>query len=343
MARKPPPRPGRKAPAQELADYQKVLDKHNKKYPPQKAEWVPSGSLVLDYVWGMGFPVNKVTVLSSAPALGKTTVAVSTARGILESAEGLVLYLDAESGLDESLVNNVIGEELKSRFIIHTPPTYEAVEEMIQDYTATTTRLLAVIIDSVTALQTEKVLKEGDARIGSKAGYEALFCIKMKLWSATNKFGVIYVNQQRANISMTGRGPATRPAGGFALHHYCDIEMQLRNMLFIKNSQNDKLGVCARVFTDKNRMVGNRSAPLYIRYGVGVSNVTTLESFLKHTGRVTQGGAYFKIKIEELNIEKSVQGNVGLNAFVQEYFVPLLELMKNSPEQCLDYYEKYKP
>jgi len=321
-----------------------LVEVFNRDYPPSSVDFVPTGSVMLDYLFGGGFPRGKVVLFSSAKALGKTLVAVSMCKSLLQSTKGVVLYLDVEQGLDKSLIEKVIPEDVRERFIVHTPATYEAAELIIEGYSASKEGLIGVIIDSVTALLPESVLDKENNRIGAKASAEGMFTFRLKIMAAVNRFGVLYINQQRANIQMSGGGKGSpyKAAGGFALPHNIDYDIMMKPDSFVKDLIGNKIGACVRLVNDKNRVVGDRSVYLYLKYGYGISNIASIVSLLKFKGFVKAAGPYFKVTLPFLDKEVNVNGNAGIEGFVQTHFDELVKTVC-TPELVSEYALNFKP
>lgn len=328
-------------------NFQQLKDKYQKLYPVGDMKIVSTGSIVLDYVLGGGFPIGKTMLLSSAPSLGKTLTTVWMAKAVLEEdPEAKALLIDAESGIVDLLKGTILTPELEKRFVHIAPHTYEDTEEVIRDFISKgNLRFLA--IDSITSLMPNSVLNEGDNRVGAKAGMEGTFIPKLKALASMAGFGVVYVNQQRANIQMTGRkGAATKSAGGWALKHYTDIEVFMRPRFYIYDNSNNKRGACVRYYCEKNRLVGNRDGYVFLKYGSGILNLPSINQALKYFNYVTQAGSYFKIKAKDLGLdtdpEVSVQGNVGLEEFTKAHFSDILKHLEET-KKMEDFLENFQP
>ena len=315
---------GKKETVKTLEDLER---KYFNKYPPSAHQFVPSGSIAFDYLLGGGLPLGKVLLMTSAPALGKSLCSMFMAAGVLNNTEGVVLYLDAERGVSQSLVDAIIPDEVKDRFILRTPVTYESVEEIVEDY-MNTGKLSGVFIDSVTSLFPKCVIEEGKHPIGAKAGAESLFCLKLKVYAPMHNFIVVYVNQQRVSdiMSFIKKGPSH--AGGWALQHYNDIMISMSALSFIKSKSGDRVGAQVKVSTEKNKLVGNRSVIIFLKYGCGVSNIATVISVLKYKGYIKQKVSTYDVSIEEMGIKQTIKGNLGIEEFVREHFEDVVEFLE---------------
>lgn len=327
----------------QLVDPETLYKHYIKAFPTAVLRNVPTGSIALDYVFGGGFPLGKVILFTSPPGIGKSLTCLFLSGRILEEEpESLVIYADAECGLVPALIQNVLKKDYGNRFLHISPHSYEDVEEVIKKYMETG-KLAAVFIDSVTSLFPKDVLEGEKMPIGAKANAENMFCLRMKVFSSIHKFGIVYVNQHRAKIdTMHGNKGGPKPAGGWALQFYNDLSMIMRPAFFLYNSADDKVGACVHIVQEKNRMVGNRSAYLFLKYGHGVSNLATMASVLKYTGYAKQGGTYFDIDIPDLSIKEKVKGNAGLDQFVVDNFDKLMAYL-DKQGKFVDYFENFKP
>lgn len=346
--------------------------------------YVPSGSFVMDYVFGGGFPIGKIVQISSQPYLGKSTMSLSMCKGVLDSNPGkIVIYFDSERGVtllllgsvgflrdgwktlydeltatstnsgDSSAIdvvlNDYLKDEYKNRFFVYTTPTYEDVEETIEQYVKSD-KLLLVVIDSITKLWPREVWDSEDGKkpIGAKANYEVFFNAKMHYQAGIAKFGLLYINQMRANIQMTGggRGPATKPAGGMSSQHEPDVLLTMKMQLPITNDRKERIGACVHITQDKNRMVGNRSAYLYLRYGYGISNLATMVSMVKWSGMCKQAGPYYTLEDPTIDFGEGVglpvkaQGGNKLDDLVSKNFDAILDWHKKNGKQD-EYFETF--
>jgi recombination protein RecA len=334
----------------ESESIENLVDRYSKKFPPIHDRLIPSRYIPVDYIFGGGFPENRVISLTSSYGVGKTLFSLCMCLSILlENEENVVLYLDVERGISESLLINVLGEDykdkFKNRFNLFAPQSYEDTEQLIEDFSKTG-KLKLVVLDSLTALETEKVLKKESHQIGSKAGAESLFCKLIKFYSTASRFSMIYVNQQRANISMSyAPGPATKMAGSNSVYFYSDVIITLRSIEFNKNEKGEKTGAKIQIKCEKNRLVGNRSAVAFFRYGYGISNIRSMTDFLKWADIVSSGGSTFYFECDGFDfgsgvgIKHSVRGTEGAENLVREKMVEMMEYF-TSNGKLAEYFEK---
>ena len=328
-----------------------MIKKFSHLYPVHDTKWIPTGSLAMDYLLGNGLPMGKTVSFFSGYAVGKTTTVLHLVKAVLDAdPENVVLYIDAERALDESLKLSILGEDYKKkygkRFGHFRTSIYEQVEDLLVEFMGTRS-LKLVVIDSETNLKTQAQSDGEDRRIGTKAGYQSVFCPRMKDMTDIGRFTVLYVAQERANIVTTGRADSlTKSAGGHSFHHNNDIELNLKVRSKIYDGVKNTVGAVVRVTSKKNRVAGNKSAFMILKYGYGISNIATLVSVLKWSGLVKQGGAYFTLTHPKINAGEGVgkptkaQGNSGLETLVTEHFGHIVDVLR-SEGTIKKYFEEF--
>jgi hypothetical protein len=133
-----------------------------------------------------------------------------------------------------------------------------------------------------------------------------------------------------------GRGPQTKAAGGFALKHSVDFNVMMKSLAPVKDDGGNVKGCSVSMLCEKNRVVGNRNAVMFLKYGIGFSNVATMVDMVKRKYG-TMGGAYCRVKIPDLSIDENLHGNQGLNDFVSKNFDGLA-LLFNREDVLADYF-----
>lgn len=286
----------------ETTDAGELIEDYSRQFPKVDDVFIPTRYLAFDHAFGGGLPVPRTISLTADFGVGKTTAVLCLTKSVLEAdPENIVVFLDAERGLSENTIKAILGddyaERYANRFVVLTPRTYEESEKIINDF-AKTNHLKLVIFDSLTFLQPQKDLdkaEEGEnTSVAGKSAAENKFCPRMKFLSCTAKFSIIYINQRRANFGGgSWSGPMTKMSGSNALLFSTDYIVNMRNVGSEKNLKGEKVGATIQIVCEKNRIVGNRIAYAFIRYGVGISNTRTIAEFFKWAGIVKQGGAFF--------------------------------------------------
>ena len=191
-----------------------------------------------------------------------------------------------------------------------------------------------IIIDTATSVINNKILEYDD--LGSSKntlGQDA------SMWSKalnalhplinTSNACMILVHQSREDI--TTNGTITVPWGGKALRHWASLELWMKQVEYFDSNfgkcsnhsnNNEKLpiGQIINLLIKKNRYgLPHRSVDIPIKFGIGVSKLHLLWNQLeslsfqeketpKKTKYLTQTGAWFHLKIPELDIDEKRQG-----------------------------------
>ena len=340
-------------------------------FPLSHLSYIPSGSIVLDYLWGKGLPLGKMFGLFSTYGLGKSTILLSLMRGILANDRtGVVIYIDSEGGVTKDILANMgflcddwkqlvlddpevpltklLRPEFRGRLVLVVTYTYEDAEKVINAY-ADTGRLRMVGIDSASSLQPEKVIEEDSHQIGIKATTDQKFFQGLKRSANINRFMVLGILQEQPVVNIGGHsnGPKVKAKASQGFMFVCDGVFHMFPQNFIYNNKRDKVGVCAKIYNpDKNRLTGNRSASIFLRYGYGISNIATLSSMVKWAGMAVVRGAYYDLKLEGLDLGEGVGkpvaclGNNGLEEKIADHLAEILEVLETSGKRD-EYFEKY--
>lgn len=187
---------------------------------------VPTGTLALDYALGTGgWPLGHPVEVFGAPDIGKSSVigfnAIKNAQkqGLLCGIIALEPSFDAEwaykNGVDPDTVIIARPDNGEIAFQI----LYEWVKDNVVDF---------IVFDSIGAVVSEIEQKdEAKSRVGgqSKLITDGVKRILTPVWKH-NK-GVIFLNQQRDDMSARVPGMKTSP-GGNAVHHSAAIRVWLK-------------------------------------------------------------------------------------------------------------------
>jgi recombination protein RecA len=124
---------------------------------------------------------------------------------------------------------------------------------------------------------------------------------------------VIFINQIRMKIGMTGYGSPETTTGGNALKFYASVRLDIRKIQTLKDKE-EVYGNRVRVKVVKNKVAPPfREAQFDILYGVGVSREGELLDLGVQLGVVEKSGSWFAFGSERLG-----QGKENVRAFLQE-------------------------
>ena len=256
-----------------------------------KAEVIPTGSLSLDLVLGVGgIPRGRITEIFGAEASGKTTLALN----IIAQAQklgGKVLYVDAENSIDAKWAA-VCGVDVYSML-----KTREGTGEELLEITEKMMRshsLDLVVIDSVPALlpQAELLGEIGDSNMALLPRLMSRALSRLNPEISRSNTAVIFINQLREKIGIVYGSPEVTP-GGRALKFYSSIRIDLRKSEAIKNGS-DIIGNRVRAKVVKNKVAEpHHVAEFDILFKSGISREGDIIDLGVSTGMIKKAGAFF--------------------------------------------------
>ncbi|MGB7401749.1 MAG: recombinase RecA [Arcobacter sp.] len=275
-------------------------------------ESISTGSLGLDLALGVGgLPKGRVIEIYGPESSGKTTL---TLHAIAECQRqgGVCAFIDAEHALDVIYAKN-LGVDTDN-LLVSQPDFGEQALEILE----TVIRSGAVdliVIDSVAAL-TPKVEIDGDMD-DQQVGVQARLMSKAlrKITGILHKMNctVIFINQIRMKIGMTGYGSPETTTGGNALKFYSSIRLDIRRIATLKQAENS-IGNRVKVKVVKNKVAPPfKQAEFDIMFGEGISKMGELVDYGVKLDIVDKAGAWFSY-----NDSKIGQGKENSKVFLRE-------------------------
>ncbi len=255
-------------------------------------ESISTGSLGLDLALGIGgIPKGRVVEIYGPESSGKTTLTLH-AIAECQKAGGICAFIDAEHALDVGYAKN-LGVDTDNLLV--SQPDYG---EQALDILETLIRSGAVdliVVDSVAAL-TPKVEIDGDMD-DMQVGLQARLMSKAlrKITSIMHKMNVtvIFINQIRMKIGMTGYGSPETTTGGNALKFYSSVRLDIRRIASLKQAE-EVIGNRTKV-----KVVKNKVAPPFkivefdIMFGEGISKMGELIDYGVKMDIIDKAGAWF--------------------------------------------------
>ena len=255
-------------------------------------EAISTGSLGLDLALGVGgLPKGRVIEIYGPESSGKTTL---TLHAIAEAqkAGGVCAFIDAEHALDVKYAKD-IGVDIDN-LLVSQPDFGEQALEILETVIRSGAVDL-VVVDSVAAL-TPKVEIDGDMD-DQQVGVQARLMSKAlrKITGLLSKMNctVIFINQIRMKIGMTGYGSPETTTGGNALKFYSSVRLDIRRIATLKQGDNS-IGNRVKVKVVKNKVAAPfKQAEFDIMFGEGISKTGELVDYGVKLDIIDKAGAWF--------------------------------------------------
>ena len=255
-------------------------------------EVISTGSLGLDLALGVGgLPKGRVIEIYGPESSGKTTL---TLHAIAEAqkAGGVCAFIDAEHALDVKYAKD-IGVDTDN-LLVSQPDFGEQALEILETVIRSGAVDL-VVVDSVAAL-TPKVEIDGDMD-DQQVGVQARLMSKAlrKVTGLLSKMNctVIFINQIRMKIGMTGYGSPETTTGGNALKFYSSVRLDIRRIATLKQGENS-IGNRVKVKVVKNKVAAPfKQAEFDIMFGEGISKTGELVDYGVKLDIIDKAGAWF--------------------------------------------------
>lgn len=258
----------------------------------EPVESISTGSLGLDLALGVnGIPKGRVIEIYGPESSGKTTLTLH-AIAECQKAGGVCAFIDAEHALDVVYAKN-LGVDVDN-LLVSQPDFGEQALEILETVIRSGAVDL-VVVDSVAAL-TPKVEIDGDMD-DQQVGVQARLMSKAlrKVTGLLNKMNctVVFINQIRMKIGMTGYGSPETTTGGNALKFYSSVRLDIRRIATLKQGENS-IGNRVKVKVVKNKVAPPfKQAEFDIMFGEGISKTGELIDYGVKLDIVDKAGAWF--------------------------------------------------
>ena len=260
--------------------------------PEVEMEAISTGSLGLDLALGIGgLPQGRVVEIYGPESSGKTTLTLH-AIAECQKAGGVCAFIDAEHALDTAYAQN-LGVDIDN-LLVSQPDYGEQALEILETLVRSGAVDL-IVVDSVAAL-TPKVEIDGDMD-DMQVGVQARLMSKAlrKITGIMHKMNttVIFINQIRMKIGMTGYGSPETTTGGNALKFYSSVRLDIRRIASLKQAE-EVIGNRTKV-----KVVKNKVAPPFkvvefdIMFGYGISKMGELIDYGVKMDIIDKAGAWF--------------------------------------------------
>jgi recombination protein RecA len=280
-------------------------------------EVIKTGSLGLDLALGVGgLPRGRVIEIYGPESSGKTTLTLH-AIAECQKAGGVCAFIDAEHALDVIYAKN-LGVDTDNLLV--SQPDYGEQALEILETVIRSGAVDLVVVDSVAAL-TPKVEIDGDMD-DMQVGVQARLMSKAlrKITGLLNKMDttVIFINQIRMKIGMTGYGSPETTTGGNALKFYSSVRLDIRRIATLKQAE-ESIGNRTKVKVVKNKVAPPfKQVEFDIMFGEGISRMGEIIDYGVKLDIIDKAGAWFSY-----NDSKIGQGKENSKQF-----------LKDNPELC---------
>ena len=274
---------------------------------------IPTGCLSLDLALGIGGVARgRIMEIFGPESSGKTTLALH----IIAEAQktgGLAAFVDAEHALDVSYARK-LGVRVEDLLI--SQPDYGEQALEIAEILVRSNAIDVIVIDSVAALVPKAEIEGdmGDPHVGLQARLMSQALRKLVSAISKSKTCVIFINQIRMKIGMTGYGSPETTTGGNALKFYATMRLDIRRISPIKEGQ-EIIGNRTRVKVVKNKIAPPfKEVEFDIVYGRGISKEGDLLDLAVNANLVEKAGTWYSYNSERLG-----QGRENAKNFLREH------------------------
>jgi recombination protein RecA len=301
-----------------LQEYYSKVGKDDKRaiksLAEQKLEFIPTGSWVVDRLIGKGdgqsqsggLPRGHISEVFGNESCGKTTLGINAC--VEAQRAGLVpMWLDFERTFSKEYAKKM-GLNL-SNIIFHEPDTFEQGAKLIAN--AWKAHPAIIVIDSVSAMIPKAFMEaeENDVgRIGEHARIMSRFLPSMCKFISEYNTCLLFINQLRSVIkaSKYDVGPMEETSGGRSIKYYSSvrIKMQTRKIDYVKalsritgKSEDTPNNISVKVTIVKNKIDKPYfSGPIYIKFGEGFDNITSIIDLSENCGVIKKTGAWYNFE-----------------------------------------------
>ena len=281
-------------------------------------EYLDTGSIILNKLFGGGLPMTKNIQIYSESGYGKSTITISMCKALCKQGHR-VLYIDAEGSVNENLLRTMgilTSDENNLLYDAETNPDgpflfvqisyFEDIEEILETLipkynnkgVAIDSDFRLVVIDSVAALAPKEYRGDSGEKLsvtsnkpGIVAKALAAFLRKFNGYKTAYNMSFLYINQTRENLSMSfaSKYEDSIP-GGKAMIYYTDVLIKLTSRGLYKKKVTTGAGEEQEIPTEreigvtckKNKITdGQVTLPLQVVFGRGISNIAAMPYVLR--------------------------------------------------------------
>lgn len=207
-------------------EFESALDKYSSYIAKRddKFRVFETGSFSLNLLLKVGgIPSGRFTEIFGPEGVGKTTLALSIAKNVI-NAGGRVLYVEPENSMTLDFAENVVGST--GNFVLVQPPIAQDALEVCG--AGIVDKYDLVVLDSIGSLVPEEVTKKEltDRTVALLAHYMTIFIQKYAYLAKENDVAVLLLNQVRDNLQQSFIRSYSTP-GGHAIKHMASLIISL--------------------------------------------------------------------------------------------------------------------
>ncbi len=278
----------------------------------EKIDSISTGSLGLDLALGIGgVPKGRIIEIYGPESSGKTTLSLHIIAECQKNG-GVCAFIDAEHALDVYYAKR-LGVDTEN-LLVSQPSTGEEALEILETITRSG-GIDLVVVDSVAALTPKAEIDGdmGDQHVGLQA--RLMSHALRKITGVLHKMNttLVFINQIRMKIGMTGYGSPETTTGGNALKFYASVRIDIRRIAALKQNE-QHIGNRAKAKVVKNKVAPPfREAEFDIMFGEGISKEGEIIDYGVKLDIVDKSGAWLSYQDKKLG-----QGRENAKALLKE-------------------------
>jgi len=270
---------------------------------PVTVDFRSTGSFVLDYAAGGGYPKGRLVSSQGGENSGKSTTALLSIAAAQRAGEKPCVWIDAEHTFDPAWAT-VLGVNVDDLYLVQPDMPAEKVWSLMY-MLLKSCHFSIIVLDSLDALVSaaemageEDTMSATDQVSGlAKLNTKAMRLIIGSKVLATSETTVIVIQQLRDKIGGYNPSgtPQTTTTGGRSLkHNYSQIMKFRKGEIQMKGT--DPVGQEIIIKIDKNK-VGSpyKTACLMLGYGTGIDLIDELFKIGKTLGIIINRGPYYSL------------------------------------------------
>lgn len=315
-------------------DDKKAMQNLNEK---KEINFVPTGSWVINTLIGDGtgtykpggLPRGHIVEIFGNESCGKTTLGISACKQVQDMG-GIPVWLDFERTFHKGYANQLGLDTDPNKFAYFVPEHFEHGIRLI--YQALSMKPMLIVVDSVSAMIPRAFIEGGVDEVGRIGLQAQLMSVSLNYIS---KFlpdadtCLLFINQLRSVIKKAAwdHGPDEETSGGKALKYYSSVRIKMKTGAIQKvavksriTGKEDKEPINVQV---KATVVKNKidkpyfSAPVFIRFGDGIDNISSIIELAINTNTITKKGAFLTLVVDGKTLFQT-QGREQLHTLLSE-------------------------